>query len=273
MPPVGELATGEEKLAALDPELFHRLTGLRNHEYRSQGATLKDLCLTFVCPEDMKPEYLMAHGEARQCEKVCQLKSRGAKIEVTEENLSQYIELMTNHLVRKWSEGISAQVSAVQVSLRVLLTSEIQRVFPKAFTLAEIASLLGGIPEITREVVADWKRHTKYDGGLTSSDKLARWFWNIVEEFSPEDRARLLGFTTGSPNPPPLGFATLPGFNGGTTSFTLMSTTAAHTQLPTASTCFCTLKLPRYRSQSDLRQKLEKAMKYSCGFAEAAVAQ
>ena len=65
-----------------------------------------------------------------------------------------------------------------------------------------------GLPEVD---ISDWMKHTdvKYQEGLypnKKAKKIVEWFWQIVESFSQEQRARLLQFTTGTSRVPVEGF-------------------------------------------------------------------
>lgn len=57
--------------------------------------------------------------------------------------------------------------------------------------------------------VTDWKRHTDYLGQyirLGERHPVIKWFWEAVEGFSVEERARLLQFCTGTCSVPAQGF-------------------------------------------------------------------
>lgn len=87
--------------------------------------------------------------------------------------------------------------------------------------------------------VTDWKTHAIINGSGRDFERVLGWFWAAVTNFSTEERARLLQFTTGCSQLPPGGFQEL------SPRFQL---TAAHTfgALPTAHTCFNQLCLPDY---------------------------
>ena len=55
------------------------------------------------------------------------------------------------------------------------------------FSPRELDLLLCGSPDIN---VADWQEHTTYQG-FTKTDEAVVWFWEIVEELSPEQRVCL----------------------------------------------------------------------------------
>lgn len=137
----------------------------------------------------------------------------------------------------------------------------------------DVKLLLCGTEEID---INDWKTYTEYDAGsastLTAFNKQVEWFWVIVAEMSSEERARLLDFATGSSRPPATGFANLMGYAGNQQRFRIMRSYNGQNYLPTASTCFNTLKLPMYKTKKTLRAKLLAAISEAEGFDERAVA-
>lgn len=91
-----------------------------------------------------------------------------------------------------------------------------------------------------------------------------------VESYSPEMRARLLQFVTGSSRVPLQGFRALQGSTGavGPRLFTIHLTVDVPTQnLPKAHTCFNRIDLPPYETQQLLYDKLTQAVEETCGFA------
>ncbi len=73
----------------------------------------------------------------------------------------------------------------------------------------ELELLISGVPEIDIE---DWRRHTRYVGLFKKSGAkhaVITWFWEVVEGYSHEERARLLQFSTGSSRLPAQGFKAL----------------------------------------------------------------
>ncbi|CAG2241728.1 HACE1 [Mytilus edulis] len=96
----------------------------------------------------------------------------------------------------------------------------------------------------------------KYIGGVLP------WFWEIVEDFSQENRVLLLQFTTGSSRVPFGGFAKFVG-GGGPQHFTIAIVPYKEHTLPTASTCINMLKMPEYKSKTELHNRLMVALQ--CG--------
>ena len=102
---------------------------------------------------------------------------------------------------------------------------------------------------------------------------IAQWFWEIVEDLSPEQQHKFLKFMTSCSRQPLLGFASLEPapcvqqirlpdsmFDGDSV------TVAKRAPLPTSSTCMNLLKLPAYRSKELMRQKLIAAIEAGAGF-------
>ena len=92
----------------------------------------------------------------------------------------------------------------------------------------------------------DWRGATNYLGGIGASSQTVQWFWSVVSQMDPAQQASLLFFSTGSSRVPAGGFAALMGYSGQQQRFTLqaMPGTDEGSNLPTAATCFNTLRLP-----------------------------
>ncbi|KAG8326839.1 hypothetical protein J6590_032672 [Homalodisca vitripennis] len=98
---------------------------------------------------------------------------------------------------------------------------------------------------------------------------VVQWFWQIVENYSEEMRARLLQFVTGSSRVPLQGFKALQGSTGavGPRLFTIHVIDAPQENLPKAHTCFNRIDLPAYDGYQRLLEKLTQAVEETCGFA------
>lgn len=187
--------------------------------------------------------------------KVFQLKENGENIAVDNENKVEYVDLIIKwrfqrgreEQMQKFIEGFSEFID-----LSCL----------KRFDAKELELIISGVTYID---VSDWKRHTYYKG-YSPHDQICKWFWQIVESFDGEQRARLLQFCTGTSRVPPEGFSGLQGSNG-QQHFTIEKITS-HKGLPVAHTCFNRLDLPAgYKSIEELQQKLLTAMYETEGFA------
>ncbi|EEH57480.1 uncharacterized protein MICPUCDRAFT_17417 [Micromonas pusilla CCMP1545] len=98
-------------------------------------------------------------------------------------------------------------------------------------------------------------------GGGGGGEGIVEWFWRAVESFTAERRANLLTFWTGAAVLGPNGFHEC--------DFRL--TLASHLSpesLPESQTCSRTIKLARYVTYEQLREKLVSAIEYGArGFA------
>lgn len=144
----------------------------------------------------------------------------------------------------------------------------------RMFAADELSVLVSGTSSVDIE---DLRRNTVYAGGYSATHECVRvrvvlclptrlsvwqWFWEVVSEFDEQQRADLLKFATSCSRAPLLGFQALePKF--------CIHRRAGHADgesLPTAATCMNLLRLPRYLSKDQLRQKLLYAAQSCSGF-------
>ncbi|XP_053485781.1 ubiquitin-protein ligase E3C [Ictalurus furcatus] len=222
-------------LASLDPEMYRNLLFLKSYE-----GDVEDLGLNFtIVNNDL--------GEAQ----VVELKPGGKDIPVTTANRIAYIHLVADYRLNK---QIRAHCLAFRQGLSNLLNLEWLRMFDQQ----EIQVLISGahIPIC----LDDLKEFTRYSGGYSETHPVIKIFWEVVENFSDEEKRKLLKFVTSCSRPPLLGFKELhPAFcihNGGNDL----------ERLPTASTCMNLLKLPEFCDQHLMRSKLLYAIESSSGF-------
>ncbi|KAH8254512.1 hypothetical protein KR032_010598 [Drosophila birchii] len=190
---------------------------------------------------------------------VHELKPGGASIPVTEENKREYVKLYVNY---RFMRGIEQQFLALQKGFCELIPSPLLRPFDER----ELELVIGGISSID---VNDWRNNTRLKH-CTNETTQVLWFWQVVESYSSEMRARLLQFVTGSSRVPLQGFRALQGSTGavGPRLFTIHLTADVPTQnLPKAHTCFNRIDLPPYETYQLLCDKLTQAVEETCGFA------
>ncbi|KXJ74214.1 hypothetical protein RP20_CCG014111 [Aedes albopictus] len=191
--------------------------------------------------------------------KVHELKPNGASVQVTEDNKREYVKLYVNY---RFMRGIEQQFLALSKGFGELIPSQLLRPFEER----ELELVIGGISKID---VNDWKMHTRLKQCTPETPQII-WFWQIVESYSPEMRAQLLQFVTGSCRVPLQGFRALQGSTGavGPRLFTIHLTADAPIQnLPKAHTCFNRIDLPMYDSYQLMYDKLTQAVEETCGFA------
>ena len=120
----------------------------------------------------------------------------------------------------------------------------------------------------------DWRKNTIYSDGVTAESPRIKWFWQVVGLMSAEERSKLLFFCTGCSAAPAGGFQNLQGYNGEQHQFHIqLLDSRGPNVLPTAATCFNTLRLPKYTSESQTQQQIIRAIRDYNGFDEGAVAE
>ena len=113
--------------------------------------------------------------------------------------------------------------------------------------------------------VADLRRNTQYGGVYAIGDDglehpSVAHFWKVMESLPDADRRKVLKFVTSTPRGPLLGFANL------NPRFSIRDSSSDEGRIPTASTCVNLLKLPMYKSERALREKLLYALNSGAGF-------
>jgi len=224
-------------LSTIDPQLYNNLMFLKTYD-----GDAVDLCLTFTVAND---DFGVSEVP---------LIANGANIEVTNKNKNRYIYLVAKHHV---SDRIKEQSDAFTRGLWEV----IDRSWLQLFNEPELQVLISGATDGKIDV-ADMKSNTRYVGGYTMIDRNVVRFWNVVSSFSPKLQADLLRFVTSCERPPPLGFASM------NPPFTIQRVGIMRDgdKLPSAATCFNTLKLPTYSSEKVLREKLSYAIGSGAGF-------
>ncbi|CAB3359356.1 Hypothetical predicted protein [Cloeon dipterum] len=171
--------------------------------------------------------------------KVAELVPGGTKIRVTNATKHQYLDALAQY---RLANNVKEEMEAFLKGLNELIPDNLLSIFDEN----ELELLLCGTGEYS---IADFRAHHIINGNTPEFRRILGWFWTAVANFTQEEMARLLQFTTGCSQLPPGGFAELsPRFQ----------ITAAPTfgNLPTAHTCFNQLCLPDYESY----EQFEKAL-------------
>lgn len=129
-----------------------------------------------------------------------ELKPGGKDIAVTDENKKEYVRLYVNY---RFMRGIEQQFLALQKGFHELIPPQILRSFDEK----ELELIIGGLCSIN---IHDWKLNTRLKN-CTPETPVVKWFWQIVEEYEEDMRAKLLQFVTGSSRVPLQGFKALQG--------------------------------------------------------------
>lgn len=175
---------------------------------------------------------------------VIDLKDNGRNIEVTDENKHEYIYLRLRHIML---DSFAEQLQHLMAGVFEVIPQELILVFD----YQELELVLCGVPSID---VDDWKAHTQVSDELP--EEVLAWFWEIVDAFSDEERARLLQFTTGSSRVPVQGFKALTSYDGRICHFTLKAVPFPENAYPRAHTCFNRIDLPVYKTKKEMEEVL-----------------
>ena len=222
-------------LASLDPSMYKNLLYLKAYE-----GDVSEFGLDFTVINNTL-------GEVQTEE----LKSGGREIPVTKSNRIEYIHLMADYRLNK---QIRHQVTAFREGLASVLRMDWLRMFNSA----ELQVLISGAPVPID--VKDLKEHTSYLGGYSENHHVIKTFWTVVEKFTDEQRKKLLKFVTSCSKPPMLGFKDLD------PPFTITSGGKDLSRLPTASTCMNLLKLPEFKDEKMMAEKLTYSLEAEAGF-------
>ncbi|XP_018314585.1 apoptosis-resistant E3 ubiquitin protein ligase 1 isoform X1 [Mycetomoellerius zeteki] len=171
--------------------------------------------------------------------KVAELIPGGSKVRVTNDTKLRYLDALAQH---RLASSIRNEVDHFLRGLNELIPDNLLGIFDEN----ELELLLCGTGEYS---VADLRAHHIANGSSPEFLRVLDWFWTAVSNFTQEEMARLLQFTTGCSQLPPGGFQQLsPRFQ----------ITAAPTfaNLPTAHTCFNQLCLPDYECYDHFERAL-----------------
>lgn len=235
-----------DELSALDSELYRSLIYVKHFD-----GDVVELSLDFTITEEICGRRV-----------VTELKPGGKNVCVTNENKLQYVHAMADY---KLNRQILPFANAFYRGLIDLISPS----WLSLFNANEFNQLLsGGKHDFD---VDDLRSNTKYTGGYSEGSRTVKLFWEVIKGFKPIERCMLLKFVTSCSRAPLLGFKYLqPSFTIHKVACDIPLWAAIGGQdvdrLPSASTCYNTLKLPTYKRSSTLRNKLLYAINSNTGF-------
>nr|XP_043618820.1 E3 ubiquitin-protein ligase UPL1 [Erigeron canadensis] len=221
-------------IEAVDPDYYKNLKWMLENDV----SDIPDL--TFSMDADEEKHILYGKTQVSDYE----LKPGGGNIRVTEETKHEYVDLVADHIL---TNAIRPQINSFLEGFSELIPRELISIFNDK----ELELLISGLPEID---LGDLKANTDYSG-YTASSRLITWFWEVVNAFNKEDRARMLQFVTGTSKVPLEGFKALQGISG-PQRFQIHKAYGTPERLPSAHTCFNQLDLPEYTSKEQLQERL-----------------
>jgi hypothetical protein len=174
------------------------------------------------------------------------LKEGGADLEVTRDNVDEYVALFVDYRMRK------SVLRNVRVFVDAFQTSGETKIMSKLM-YTDYDTLVSGAD------VEDWeelKESTKYEG-YERGDPAVVIFWRVFDGLSALEKGKMLQFATGTARAPLDGFATM--------GFTI-ARGGGPTTLPKAHTCVNRLDLPDCRDEVRVRANLQICIANAEGF-------
>jgi ubiquitin-protein ligase E3 C len=236
-------------LRDLDEELYQGL-----HKLKTYPGNVEDFSLNFTVTDTVVTDHTTSPKKTTAVDK--ELKPDGSKTPVTNQNRLVYISYMARHRLQNQPY---LQTSAFLRGLRTM----VQPSWLSMFNHSELQTLVSGTR--TSIDVEDLRRNTSYGGVyVIGNDGLehptVQLFWKVMKEFSDDERRAVLKFVTSTPRAPLLGFGTL------NPRFSIRDGGSDAQRLPSTSTCVNLLKLPIYKDEALLKEKLLYSVFSGAGF-------
>lgn len=236
-------------LRDLDEELYQGL-----HKLKTYPGDVEDFSLNFTVTDTVIVDYTTEPKKSKAVTK--ELRPDGANTPVTNQNRLVYISYMARHRLQNQPY---LQTTAF---LRGLSTM-IQPSWLSMFNQSELQTLISGTR--TSIDVEDLRRNTMYGGTYVIGDDglehpTIQLLWKVIKEMSDDERRAVLKFVTSTPRAPLLGFGTL------NPRFSIRDAGSDQERLPSTSTCVNLLKLPMYKDETTLKEKLLYSVFSGAGF-------
>lgn len=182
-----------------------------------------------------------------------ELVPNGQSIPVTSANKHEFVELTVKHMVDSDSERIRWFKHAF---LQVCGNNALALLEPEELELL----VLGDRKPIDVKALRAVTRYVNFGLSHDRADQIpiVQQFWEVFEEFSPEEQANLLQFVTSTDRVPATGIMRM--------NFKIKLLGDDTNRLPIAHTCFNQLGLYRYRTKAKLKLKLKLAISEFQGF-------
>nr|CAI5839110.1 unnamed protein product [Callosobruchus analis] len=199
---------------------------------------IRDIHLSGVTPEYFHDIIPLESFEATSCTgKIVPVVPGGRNIPLTFENRTQYYELAIKFRMKEFNLQVAAiregMVGLIPVPLLSLVTAD------------HMEQLVCGLSHISIAVLKKIVRYRELD----ENHQLVQWLWNILENFTDNEKVLFMRFVSGRSRLP----ANLADLSQ---RFQVMKVDKAPNGLPTAQTCFFQLRLPPYTSQEVMAEKL-----------------
>ena len=176
-----------DDLLSLDPDLYHGLVYLKNYT-----GSVSDLSLTFAVDEDgayflLLPDVALTHSRTDMgVSRTVDLIPNGRDTAVDNSNRFRYITLISHYrLNTQLREQSAAFVSGLQ--------DVINPRWLRLFSQTELRVLVGGTE---RPIDVEDLRINAVYGGIDESSATCNYFWQVLKEFTPEQRRAFVRFVT-----------------------------------------------------------------------------
>uniref|UniRef100_A0A0D9WC73 HECT-type E3 ubiquitin transferase n=1 Tax=Leersia perrieri TaxID=77586 RepID=A0A0D9WC73_9ORYZ len=206
-------------------------------DFSYKNMRLEDLCLDFTLPGN--PEYELIPG--------------GSEKMVTLNNLEEYVSSLADATLKS---GISNQIEAFKAGINEVFALKTLQLFSED----EMERILCG--EQDSWASSKLEDHIDFDHGYDANSPSVISFLEILREFGREDQRAFMHFTTGAPQLPLGGLASL---DPKLTVVRKQCDGKVDDELPSVNTCRHFFKLPPYSSKEIMRQKLKYAIKEGLG--------
>ncbi|KAG7392669.1 hypothetical protein PHYPSEUDO_015057 [Phytophthora pseudosyringae] len=229
---------GLDDLAAVDSMLVNSMSKMR---------TIDRYGVTEEMFEDIVMETFTTLGADNR---VIELKPGGAHLPVTFSSRCEYADLVEQARLHESDE----QAQAILRGLAKVVPAKLLA----CFSGAELELMVCGSPEVDVDLL---EKCTEYSSCSPTDDHII-WFWRALRAFSHEERSAFLRFVWGRSRLPasadefPQRFK-LQSFNQ------QRAGRSVDAYMPVAHTCFFSIEIPAYSSESVLRKKLLYAI-YNC---------
>ena len=232
-------------LRDLDEGLYQGLLQLKNYT-----GNVEEFSLNFAVTDIIRTSATTMKSITRE------LRPGGVDIPVTNENRIMYISYMARYRLQMQPQ---MQTSAFLKGLELVISPS----WLSMFNQSELQTLIGG--SSTEISVEDLRSNTQYGGIYSIGDDglehpSVQMFWKVMQSLDDADRKKVLKFVTSTPRAPLLGFGNL------NPRFSIRDSGSDQTRLPSTSTCVNLLKLPIYRDEKVLRERLLYSVNAGAGF-------
>ena len=162
---------------------------------------------------------------------------------VTDADSSVFLRALVHHRVLG---AVRDQTSAFAAGFGAVVPPQLRARMRGILNGGDVSSLIAGAASIDLD---DWRTHAAYQEAQLAFAFSTECFWCAMDEFTVDERIKVLQFATGLTSPPAGGFRNLVGYLGDAVPFTLGELAAPSRDedgaLPMAHACFNVLRLPR----------------------------